>query len=76
MKTAKVFRNGGSLAVRLPRRWVGKASEVEMREEGDTLVLRARRKTLSEVAEACAAEPTRIERPPWAGMHIRGVDES
>lgn len=75
MKATKVFKNGGSLAVRLPKRWIGKATEVEMSEDGDTLVLRARRHTLDDVAEACAAEPTAIERPAWQGMNLRGVDK-
>ena len=39
MKTAKLFRNGNSQAVRLPREFRFEGDEVRIRREGDAVVL-------------------------------------
>jgi antitoxin VapB len=39
IKTAKLFRNGNSQAVRLPREFRFKGDEVRIRKVGDTVVL-------------------------------------
>ncbi len=38
-KTAKLFRNGNSQAVRLPQEFRFEGDEVRIRKEGDTVVL-------------------------------------
>ncbi len=43
MKTARVFRSGNSQAVRIPKEFHLRHSEVEISRRGDTLVLRPKR---------------------------------
>ena len=64
MKTAKVFSNGRSLAVRIPKDWLGGANEVEMERVGDSIQLRPCRCTLGEVAGRFRADPVEIKRLP------------
>ncbi|TVP78863.1 MAG: AbrB/MazE/SpoVT family DNA-binding domain-containing protein [Puniceicoccaceae bacterium] len=39
MKKAKLFRNGGSYAVRIPKSWVPVSGEVFLRREGKRIVM-------------------------------------
>ena len=73
MKTAKVFSNGRSLAVRIPRKWLGSADEVEMEKHNDTIILRPKRKSLLEIAEAFRKEPLIIERLPQSHTPPRDI---
>ncbi|WP_420799880.1 antitoxin [Nitrospira moscoviensis] len=43
MKTAKIFRSGNSQAVRIPREFHLEGTEVEIRRQGDVLVLRPKK---------------------------------
>jgi virulence-associated protein VagC len=54
MKTARLFKTGRSLAVRLPKDWIGEATEVEMERKGSEIVLRPREGDPWTVAEECA----------------------
>lgn len=55
---AKVFRHGGSQAVRLPRRYRFDADEVEVHREGNRVVLAPVRKTWShQFLELAGASP-------------------
>ena len=40
MQTAKIFMNGGSQAVRLPKQFRFEGSEVEIQQVGDTILLK------------------------------------
>ena len=62
MKTAKVFANGRSRAVRIPTEWLKGADEVELRREGDSIILAPIRPTLGELADAFAEDPVALER--------------
>ncbi|TVR56065.1 MAG: AbrB/MazE/SpoVT family DNA-binding domain-containing protein [Puniceicoccaceae bacterium] len=53
MKIAKLFRTGGSMAVRLPKAWVRDASEVVMERTGDAIIIRPRKRTLQDLAREC-----------------------
>lgn len=61
-KTARVFRNGRSLAVRIPKAWIVGTEEVTMRKEGDVIMIRPKRKTLGELADEFGREPLDLER--------------
>jgi antitoxin VapB len=43
MKTAKIFKSGNSQAVRIPKEFHLKGSEVEIMKQGEALVLRPRK---------------------------------
>jgi antitoxin VapB len=45
MKTAKVFKSGNSQAVRIPKEFHLKGSEVEIQKKGEVLILRPKRKS-------------------------------
>jgi virulence-associated protein VagC len=62
MKTAKVFANGRSRAVRIPRDWLGGADEVKLRREGQTVMIEPLRPTMAEVAKQFRENPVVIER--------------
>lgn len=53
--TAKLFKHGGSQAVRLPKAFRFEGTEVEIEKRGEEVVLRARKKrkfkTMQELAE-------------------------
>ena len=49
MSTAKVFKNGNSQAVRLPKEFQFDTREVEIFRRGDEVVLRSRVKTMADV---------------------------
>jgi antitoxin VapB len=73
MPTAKLFRHGGSQAVRLPKMFRFEGSEVEIEKRGDEIILKAiqkpRFKTLGDVAKYMrekyphGADFPEIERP-------------
>ena len=52
MKTAKLFKHGGSQAVRLPKKFRFEGSEVLIEKRGDAVILRPRPKvkTLADLA--------------------------
>ena len=58
MATAKIFRHGGSQAVRLPKEFRFEGTEVSIERRGDEVVLKPKRrptlKTLAEVARYLA----------------------
>ena len=45
MKTAKVFKSGNSQAVRIPKEFHLKGSEVEIQKKGEVLILRPKKKS-------------------------------
>ncbi len=45
MKTARVFKSGNSQAVRIPKEFHLPGGEVEIRRQGDSLILRPRRRS-------------------------------
>jgi len=53
MKAAKLFRTGGSVAVRIPKAWVQGVSEVNLERKGDAIVVHPHQRTLKELAEEC-----------------------
>ena len=44
MQTAKVFKNGNSQAVRLPKEFQFQSSEVEILRRGDEIILRKKKR--------------------------------
>ena len=74
MKTARLFKTGGSKAVRLPKSWIGDTTEVEMERRGKNIILRPKQSDLWRVAEECAllGGPA-IERLPQtkSGTRVR-----
>jgi len=48
MKTAKIFKNGNSQAVRLPREYQFDVSEVEVLKRGDEVILRKKKQNLKD----------------------------
>jgi len=52
MKTAKVFKSGNSQAVRIPKEFYLKGSEVEIQKKGDVLILRPKRKSWATFSRA------------------------
>ncbi len=62
MKIAKVFANGRSRAVRIPRDWLGGADEVELRREGQTIVIAPVRPSMEEVARQFRSHPFTLDR--------------
>ncbi|MEM8867241.1 MAG: AbrB/MazE/SpoVT family DNA-binding domain-containing protein [Verrucomicrobiota bacterium] len=73
MKTAKVFANGRSQAVRIPREWLGGADEVELQRGGDKVVLRPIRASLGELSDRFQKAPVKIERVPQTTTRPRGL---
>lgn len=62
MKTAKVFANGRSRAVRIPRDWLGGADEVGLRREGNSVVIEPLCPTMAEIAAKYSRNPVSIVR--------------
>ena len=52
VKTAKVFKSGNSQAVRIPKEFHLEGREVEIRKQGDSLVLRPRRRSWAALIES------------------------
>ncbi len=61
MGTARVFRSGNSQAVRLPKQFRVKSSEVEICRRGDEIVLREKRGDLARAFELLAELPGDME---------------
>jgi len=57
MRTAKVFKNGNSQAIRLPKEFQFDDSEVEILRRGDEVVLRKKKETLKEAFDLLAEMP-------------------
>lgn len=66
MAKAKVFRSGNSQALRLPKEFRFKGTEVEVFRRGDEIVLRETPRTLADAFELLAAIDTfeREDTPP------------
>jgi len=54
MATTKIFRSGNSQAVRIPRNFRFRSSEVEILRRGDEVILRERPQNLAKAFEALA----------------------
>ena len=52
MKTAKVFRSGNSQAVRIPKEFHLEGREVEIRRQGQSLILRPRQHSWAALIES------------------------
>lgn len=52
MKTAKVFKSGNSQAVRIPKEFHLEGDEVEIRREGNALVLEPRKRTWADLYDS------------------------
>ena len=57
MKTAKVFKNGNSQAVRLPKEFQFDVNEVEVLKRGDEIILRKKKQNLKEAFEILTSLP-------------------
>lgn len=57
MKTAKIFKNGNSQAVRFPKEYQFDVSEVEILKRGDEIILRKKKQNLKEAFELLASLP-------------------
>ena len=55
--TAKIFKNGNSQAVRLPKSFQFDVTEVEILRRGDEVILRKPRRNLSEAFDLLAGMP-------------------
>lgn len=67
METARIFRHGGSQAVRLPKAYRFPGTEVTIEKRGDAIVLRPKRrpnvKTLNDVARHLAQLNPQLDFP-------------
>ncbi len=57
MKIAKIFKNGNSQAVRLPREFQFDVNEVEVLKRGDEIILRKKKQNLKEAFELLTSLP-------------------
>jgi len=57
MTTAKVFKNGNSQAVRLPREFSFDVKEVEVLRRGDEIILRKKRENLRDAFDILTGMP-------------------
>lgn len=64
MQTAKIFKNGNSQAVRLPKEFQFDAKEVEILRRGEEIILRKRSHSLSEAFMLLAEMPDDFFREP------------
>jgi antitoxin VapB len=64
MSTAKVFRSGNSQAVRLPKQFRLKSTEVEIFRRGDELVLREKSGNLARAFDLLAGLPDDLDITP------------
>lgn len=66
MKTAKLFRTGGSQAVRLPKEFRFNTDEVWVRREGQAVILepKSKRRWPRGFFKAIRIKDARFERPP------------
>ena len=56
MKRAKLFRNGGSYAVRIPKSWVPESGEVLIQREGKRIILTEAGEDLRELVHRFAED--------------------
>ncbi len=74
MKTAKLFKTGRSVAVRIPKAWVQDTKEVTLENDGEVIVMRRKLHTLGEASAECAAIgggfPDRLEGVT-SGVRVR-----
>lgn len=56
MKLTKLFRSGGSYAVRIPKSWVPASHEVVLRREGDQIVISEAGRDLRDLARSFAED--------------------
>ncbi len=72
MKTARLFTNGRSKAVRLPKAWIGDVTEVELELKGNEIIVRLKQSDLWQAAEECASYGDKtIKRLPQTKTGIR-----
>lgn len=65
MKTTKLFRSGGSHAVRIPKAWVPASREVVLRREGKRIVISEAGNDLRDLARDFADDGLiEFTRPP------------
>lgn len=57
MQTAKIFKNGNSQAVRLPKEFQFDEKEVEILKRGDEVILRRKKESLAEAFELLGGMP-------------------
>ncbi len=57
MQTAKIFKNGNSQAVRLPKKYQFDVNEVEILRRDDEIILRKKRQNLSQAFELLTELP-------------------
>ena len=74
MKTAKLFKTGRSVAVRIPKAWVQNTEEVTLENKGEVIIMRRKLPSLGEAAAECAAIgggfPDRLEGGA-SGVRVR-----
>lgn len=64
MKKTKLFRSGGSYAVRIPKSWVPASGEVVLRREGKRIVITEEGDNVRELARQFSADGLiEFERP-------------
>ena len=71
MARAKIFKSGGSQAVRLPKEFRFEGAEVDARREGDAVILEPRKRGgpgLWERIDAIGSEDDHLEYPPQPVM--------
>jgi antitoxin VapB len=76
MASAKVFKSGNSQAVRLPKKFRFKSSEVEIYRRGDELILREKSGGMSGALDALAQLPDdmfRKKRKDPPPQHRKGL---
>lgn len=67
MKITKLFKSGGSYAVRLPKAWVPASGRVVLRREANRIIITEEGSDLRELANQFAEDgPIDFERPPQA----------
>ena len=64
MKTVKVFTNGRSRAVRIPKDWLAGADEVYLKRDGSSVIIEPVRPNMREIAERFREKPIWIDRKP------------
>ena len=77
MARAKIFKHGGSQAVRLPKEFRFEVGEVDARREGDAVILEPRRKGgpgLWERIDAIGSKDDHLEYPLQPAMRELDFD--
>lgn len=63
-KTAKLFHSGGSLAVRIPKSWIGDADRVTLTTNGSAIIITPDNRNLLELARHFRKDgPIDFDRP-------------